>query len=59
MGHIYDEQGVEQGGIILSDLYKVFGKDQLELAQISSLGNLTISGISQADDAALLTNSIQ
>ena len=63
MGPIYDEQGVEQGGINSSDLYKVFGKEQLELAQKSSLGvslgNLTISGIGQADDTALLTNSIQ
>ena len=49
MGPIYDEQGVEQGGINSSDLYKVFGKEQLELAQKSSLGvplgNLTISVI--------------
>ena len=63
MGPIYDEQGVEQGGINSSDLYKVFGKEQLELAQKSSLGvplgNLTISGIGQADDTLLLTNNIQ
>ena len=62
MGPINDEQGTEQGGVNSSDLYKIFGKEQLSLAQKSSLGvnlgNLTISGIGQTDDTALLSNSI-
>ena len=38
MGPIHDEQGLEQGGVNSSDLYKIFGKEQLSLAQRSSLG---------------------
>ena len=38
MGPIYDEQGLEQGGVSSSDFYKIFGKEQLSLAQTSSLG---------------------
>ena len=38
MGPIDDEQGLEQGGVNSSDLYKIFGKEQLSLAQSSSLG---------------------
>ena len=62
MGPIIDEQGLEQGGVNSSDLYKIFGKEQLASAQESKLGvplgNLTISGIGQADDCALLSNNI-
>ena len=43
-------------------LYKIFGKEQLTLAQMSRLGlmlgNLTISSIGQADDTALISNDI-
>ena len=35
MGPIMDEQGLEQGGISSSDLYKIYGKEQLSLAQHS------------------------
>ena len=38
MGPIDDEQGLEQGGVSSSDLYKIFGKDQLKSAQNSGLG---------------------
>ena len=38
MGPIDDEQGLEQGGVNSSDLYKIFGKEQLYTAQRSSLG---------------------
>ena len=38
MGPIHDEQGLEQGGVNSSDLYKIFGKEQLSSAQRSSLG---------------------
>lgn len=45
------------------DYYKIFGKPQLELAQSSKLGvplpgNLTVSGIGQADDTLLVSNNI-
>ena len=73
MGPIYDEQGLEQGGVSSSDFYKIFGKEQLSLAQSSSLGvtlgnnlpnnnptskNLTISAVGQADDTVLVSNNI-
>ena len=62
MGPIHDELGLEQGGVNSSDFYKIFGKEQLELAQKSELGvkmkNLTISAIGQADDTVLISNSI-
>ena len=63
MGPIVDERGLEQGGVSSSDLYKIYGKEQLATAQQSELGVklgiLTISGIGQADDTALVTNSIK
>ena len=62
MGPIEDEQGLEQGGVNSSDFYKIFGKEQLTSAQDSKLGveigNLTISGIGQADDTGLVSNDI-
>ena len=62
MGPIYDQQGLEQGGKNSSDFYKIFGKEQLSLAQNSELGvkmgNITISAIGQADDTLLLSNDI-
>ena len=73
MGPIHDEQGLEQGGVSSSDFYKIFGKEQLSLAQSSSLGvtlgnnltgndptskSLTISAVGQADDTVLISNSI-
>ena len=63
VGPIFDEQGVEQGGINSGEFYKIFGKEQLENAQISGLGvpvyDLIISGIGQADDTALASNHPQ
>ena len=66
MGPVNDEQGLEQGGVSSSDLYKMFGKEQLTLAQNSHLGvslgegvDLTISAIGQADDTLLVSNNIQ
>ena len=62
MGPIDDEQGLEQGGVSSSDLYKIFGKDQLESAQNAGLGvwlgPVCVSGIGQADDTALVSNRI-
>ena len=62
MGPIQDEQGLEQGGISLSELYKIFGKEQLDLAQKSCLGvrmgNIVVSSVGQADDTALISNDI-
>ena len=49
MGPIYDEQGLEQGGVNSSDFYKIFGSEQLGTAQASklgvSLGPIVVSGI--------------
>ena len=64
VGPIFDESGLEQGGISSSDFYKVFGKEQLSSAQESELGvkisdDIIISGIGQADDTLLVSNSIQ
>ena len=62
MGPINDEHGLEQGGVSSSDFYKIFSKEQLLSAQQArlgvALGPLVVSGIGQADDTALLSNSI-
>ena len=62
MGPILDEQGLEQGGVSSSELYKIFGREQLDLAQNSKLGiqlgNLVVSSIGQADDTVLISNDI-
>ena len=62
MGPIMDERGLEQGGVNSSDYYKIFGKEQLEAAQVSGLGvlmkDITISAIGDADDTVLLSNNI-
>lgn len=62
LGPVHDEQGLEQGGVNSSDFYKIFGKEQLTTAQDSQLGvklgSLTVSGIGQADDTALLSNCL-
>ena len=62
MGPISDQQGLEQGGISSSDLFKIYAKEQLTLSQNSSLGvplgNLIVSAIGQADDTVLISNDI-
>ena len=62
MGPITDQQGLEQGGSSSSDFYKIFGKEQLSLAQKSKLGvkmgEITVSCIGQADDTILVSNNI-
>ena len=62
MGPIIDEQGVEQGGANSGDYYKIFGKEQLSMAQASGLGvalrSQIISSIGQADDTLLLSNCL-
>ena len=63
MGPVLDNNGLEQGGPNSTDFYKIFGEEQLSTAQLSSLGvslgEITVSGIGQADDTALLSNRIQ
>ena len=62
MGPINDEQGLEQGGISSSEFYKIFGKEQLSLAQHSNLGvplgSVMVAAIGQADDTVLISNDI-
>lgn len=62
MGPICDEQGLEQGGVSASELYKIFSREQLSVAQKSclgtKLGNLSITAIGQADDTALVSNNL-
>ena len=62
MGPVHDERGLEQGGVSSSDFYKIFGKEQLTLAQSSKLGvhfeNSIISAVGQADDTVLVSNSL-
>ena len=38
MGPIVDECGLEQGGLNSSDLYKIYGREQLTSSQESALG---------------------
>ena len=63
MGPIYDEHGLEQGGINSSDFYKIYNNDMLNIIEEGSQGvdvggGQTISGVGQADDVALLANDI-
>ena len=62
MGPIEDQQGLEQGGCSSSDFYKVYGQEQLRLAQQSGLGvplgPIIVSAVGQADDCALISNDI-
>ena len=62
-GPILDEQGVEQGGISSSDLYKIYNNELLTTAQHSKLGvdmgdSLVVSAVGQADDSVLISNDI-
>ena len=64
MGPIYDKQGLEQGGCNSSDEYKIYNNDLLKIVQQShqgvDLGNgLVITGLGQADDIAIVSNSIR
>ena len=65
MGPISDKWGLEQGGVNCSEFYKVYNNQQLTLAQESQLGvdlggpdPLVVSAIGQADDVALVSDSI-
>ena len=63
MGPIFDECGLEQGGVNSSEYYKIFGKEQLSNAQMSDLGvtlggDITVAAIGQADDTVLVSNDI-
>ena len=63
MGPIADEHGLEQGGCNSSDNYKVYNNELLDTVQSSCQGvnlrnNQIISGVGQADDAALSANNI-
>ena len=65
MGPISDKWGLEQGGVNCSEFYKVYNNKQLTLAQDSQLGvdlggpdPLVVSAIGQADDVALVSDSI-
>ena len=63
LGPIKDEQGLEQGGIKSSDLYKVYSNENLTTAQNSSQGiamggSQVISAIGFADDTALGANKL-
>ena len=62
-GPIHDEQGLEQGGVSSSDLYKIYNNELLAVAQKSELGvhmggSLTLSAIGQADDTVLMSNDL-
>ena len=63
-GPIYDQQGLEQGGVSSSDCYKLYNNDSLIQAQASNLGvemggSLVLSAVGQADDTVLLSNDLQ
>ena len=63
VGPVYDQKGLEQGGVSSSDCYKIYNNELFDLAQTSNLGvdlggNLVISAVGQADDAALLANDL-
>ena len=62
MGPIADEKGVEQGGVNSDYYYKIFSKEQLTICQDSNMGvsvhGIVTSAIGQADDTALVSNSL-
>ena len=62
MGPILDTRGLEQGGILSSEAYKLYNNEQAITAQRSglgaSLGFTMVSCISLADDAVLVSNDI-
>ena len=62
MGPIDDQLGVEQGGPNGSEHYKIYNNEQLRTAQDSGLGaaisGIPVAAVGQADDTALLSNSI-
>ena len=63
VGPIYDDCGLEQGGVSSSDLYKLYNNEQLYTAQESRLGislggQHILSAVGQADDVALLSNDL-
>ena len=63
VGPIYDEKGLEQGGVSSSDCYKLYNNELLNLVQEAKLGvdmgaSLVLSGVGQADDTVLLSNDI-
>ena len=63
VGPIYDEQGLEQGGVSSSDCYKIYNNDLLQQSQASELGvdlhrELVLSAVGQADDTVLMSNDI-
>ena len=63
MGPILDTRGLEQGGVSSSDQHKLYNNEQADVAQLSRLGvkikDATVSCISLADDAVLLSNDIR
>ena len=64
VGPIKDQQGLEQGGVSSSDLYKLFNNELLDMCQKSKLGvklseNLAISAVGQADDTVLMSNTLE
>ena len=65
MGPINDEQGIEQGGVSSSDLYKIHNNEELSVPQETDFGvNLTdegdvhVASIGQADDTVLISNDL-
>ena len=63
VGPIYDEQGLEQGGVSSSDCYKIYNNDLLQQSQASELGvdlhhELVLSAVGQADDTVLMSNDV-
>ena len=62
MGPIYDELGVEQGGVNSDRYYKLCNNVQLSTAQRSclgvDLGAVVVSSIGQADDTVLISDCI-
>ena len=63
MGPIFDEHGVEQGGVNSSEFYKLYNNELLVTLQKSCQGvrlgqQLTVSAVGQADDVVICANNI-
>ena len=70
LGPIVDTVGLEQGGVVSDQVYRLVNNEQLDVTQASGLGidfgvgdekcsmNIVLSAVGQADDVALMASSL-
>ena len=62
MGPIVDQLGLEQGGKLSSDEWKIYNNEQLTTPQETdfgiSIGDVHVAAIGQADDCVLVSSDL-